>query len=64
LGDCLLWAVFQKIIEIAQIIRLLLSTVQVGYLLYLAEIGWATLWATFSQTHPVTLIVMGAARKI
>jgi hypothetical protein len=25
--------------------------------LFLSKIGWATLWAIFSQTHPVTLIM-------
>jgi hypothetical protein len=52
LGDCLLWVAVLQIAEIAQIIGLLISAVKVMYVAW----AWATLWANFSQTHPVTLI--------
>jgi hypothetical protein len=49
-----------KITEVAQILGLLFSQVPVLYLI-LTKNGWATLWATFSKTHPVTLI---ACRRV
>jgi hypothetical protein len=46
-GDYLLWVVFVKITEVAQKTELLFSKENAWY--------WATFWATFSQTHLVTL---------
>jgi hypothetical protein len=43
--------VFNKIIEAALIFGLLFSTVKNRQ-----KMGWATLWAFFSQTHLVTLV--------
>jgi hypothetical protein len=49
------WAVFLKITEVSQIFGLLFTTVPVVY--YSGQkIGWATFWATFSQTHLVSLL--------
>jgi hypothetical protein len=53
--NCLLWAEF-LIAEVAQNFWLLFSTVTVMYY-FLPKNGWATFWATFSQTHLVTLPV-------
>jgi hypothetical protein len=52
LGECLLWA-FLKITKVAQIIVIFFSTQRVARIL--TKMGWATFWAIFSQTHPVTL---------
>jgi hypothetical protein len=54
LGDCLLWAGFSKFTKVAKIVGPLLCTVQVMNTL-LQEMGWATFWVIFSQTHLVTL---------
>jgi hypothetical protein len=51
LGKCLLWAGFSKITEVANIFWLLFPR----YALSLTKMGWATFWATFSQTHLVTV---------
>jgi hypothetical protein len=47
---------FVKITEIAQTICLLFSTVKALYY-FPPKMDWATCWATFSQTHLVTLLV-------
>jgi glucose uptake protein GlcU len=47
---------FSKIIELAQIFGLLFPTYQVKYLFTRQKMGLATFWATFSQTHLVTLL--------
>jgi hypothetical protein len=56
LGDCLLWVVFVKIAEIAQLIGQLFYTVKVVHY-FLQKVVWATFWATFwatnSSGHPV-----------
>jgi hypothetical protein len=51
-GDCLLWAVLEKL-QIPHEWATLFHTK--GYALILAQIEWATFWAIFSQTHLVTL---------
>jgi hypothetical protein len=50
--DCLHWAVFRKLgTEVTRNFRATFSTITVEY----ALMHWATFWAIFSQTHPVTL---------
>jgi hypothetical protein len=56
IGWLFTWGSFLQIIEIAQIIGLLISTVKVTFKLWL-KTAWATFWAIFSQTHLVTLII-------
>jgi hypothetical protein len=51
LGD---YYFFVKNTETATSIRLLFSTVK-SYVLIFTKMDWATFWATFSQTHVVTL---------
>jgi hypothetical protein len=56
LCDCFLWAVFGKMKEVARIFLHSFSSVRVTYALFLTKKHWATFWATFSQTHLVTLV--------
>jgi hypothetical protein len=51
LGDCLLWAVFLKL-KNSPIFFFYSKT----YDLIATRMVWALFWATFSQTHPVTLL--------
>jgi hypothetical protein len=46
---------FLKVARVAQIVWEFLSTAQVMHT-FLQEMGWATFWAIFSQTHLVTLL--------
>jgi hypothetical protein len=63
--DCLLWAVFSKIQEDANIIMLLFVTDNVMHSLK-QKMGWATIWAIFSQTPLVTLeaLQMNSREKV
>jgi hypothetical protein len=53
-GDCLLWAFFLKISEIAHIIGQLFSSVKVVFRIG-SKMDLARFWANFSLTHLVTL---------
>jgi hypothetical protein len=53
MGGCLLWVVFLKIAVVAHIYVLLFPHLRLR--IYFDKMYWATLWATFSQTHLVTL---------
>jgi ABC-type sulfate transport system permease component len=55
LGDCSLWVDNVKMTEVAQIIVLLFPVV---YLVLQKNVNWATFWATFSQEHLVTLLLI------
>jgi hypothetical protein len=55
LGDCLLWAVFLKITEGSTNFWTTFSAEKFMYK-FRENMGWATYWAIFSQTHPVTLV--------
>jgi hypothetical protein len=46
---------FLKITEVAQMHVLVVPNLSVTYLFW-QKMGWATFWATFSQTHLVTLM--------
>jgi hypothetical protein len=62
MGDCLLWAIWAKITEVAHIIGLLFHTAKVMHDFF-QKMDWATFWATFSQTHLVTLVSRGWRKK-
>jgi hypothetical protein len=59
MGDCLLWVPsFFKITEAYSHMYYFSPNVLVIYMFILTKkTGWATFWATFSQTHRVTLVV-------
>jgi hypothetical protein len=50
------FVIFVKNTETAISIRLLFSTAK-SYVLIFTKMDWATFWATFSQTHLVTLVI-------
>jgi hypothetical protein len=62
LGDCFLWTFFEKLLESPKILGYFFSTGK-SYVSILTKMDWATLWAIFSQTHPVTLAV-ACSRKV
>jgi hypothetical protein len=47
---------FSKIAEVAPMFWLLFSALKITHV-FLAKMGWATVWAILSQTHLVTLII-------
>jgi hypothetical protein len=57
LGDCFLWVVFWKWRKWLKLTEATFSIVKTMYILNLMKMGWATLWASFSQTHLVTLFL-------
>jgi hypothetical protein len=56
LGECLLRQLFLKITEVGQTFGPLSATIQAMYLLFMPNMGLATLWANFSKTHRFALI--------
>jgi hypothetical protein len=55
LGDCLIWAYFLKISEVAHIFGLLFSTDKIVHY-FRQKIGWATFWVSFKKANQVTLV--------
>jgi hypothetical protein len=63
LGDCLLWAVFMKIAEVAQIVRLLFSAVKFMYYIVWTKKGRATFRAIF-HIHGVDVMITILCEKL
>jgi hypothetical protein len=57
IGPLFAFGCFKKITKVAQIFVPLYSTVKVTYALILTKIGWADLFANFSQIHLVALFL-------
>jgi hypothetical protein len=62
LGDCLLWAVVCKFRKQCELFGFFFHIESQEFIL--TKNDWATFWATFSQTHLVTLPATNVRRLI